>query len=140
MGKMLNIFLFVFISINLISSQEEIIFSKESGFYNTEFLLSLSTSSESFQIFYTEDGTDPTNSITVKLYTEPIKIKDRSQEENYYSNYEEDLDSPLSISIFFGYKKPPFPIEKAMVIRAVSKNGKNYGKIISKTYLLQIKN
>ena len=133
---MLNIFLFIFISINLISSQEEIIFSKESGFYNSEFLLSLSTSSESLQIFYTEDGTDPTNSTTVKLYTEPIKIKDRSQEENYYSNYEEDLDSPLSISIFFGYKKPPFPIEKAMVIRAVSKNGKNYGKIISKTYFI----
>ena len=136
MGKMLNIFLFVFISINLISSQDEIIFSKESGFYNTEFLLSLSTSSESTQIFYTEDGTDPTNSTTVKLYTEPIKIKDRSQEDNYYSNYEEDLDSPLSISIFFNYKKPPFPIEKAMVIRAVSKNGKKYGKTISKTYFI----
>ena len=136
MGKMLNIFLFVFISINLISSQEEIFFSKESGFYNAEFLLSLSTSSESLQIFYTEDGTDPTNSTTVKLYTEPIKIKDRSQEDNYYSNYEEDLDSPLSISIFFNYKKPPFPIEKAMVIRAVSKNGKKYGKTISKTYFI----
>ena len=124
------------ISIHFISTQEEVIFSQESGFYHTEFLLTLSTSSESSQIFYTEDGTDPTNSITVKEYTEPIKITDRSQENNYYSNYEENLDSPLSISIYYGYKKPPFPIEKAMVIRAVSKKEKSYGKIISKTYFI----
>ena len=60
----LYIFLLLLTTINLISSQEDVIFSKESGFYNSEFLLTLSTSSESFQIFYTEDGTDPTNSIT----------------------------------------------------------------------------
>ena len=51
--KILIILLFALISNNLVSSQEEIIFSKESGFYNTEFLLSLSTSSESLPIFYT---------------------------------------------------------------------------------------
>ena len=132
----LYIFLLLLTTINLISSQEDVIFSKESGFYNSEFLLTLSTSSESFQIFYTEDGTDPTNSITSKEYTEPIKIIDRSQENNYYSNYEENLDSPLSISIYYKYKKPPFLIEKAMVIRAVSKNGDNYGKVLSKTYFI----
>ena len=132
----LKIFLFLLISFNFISLQEEVSFSKESGFYNTEFLLTLTTLSESLQIFYTEDGTDPTNSITAKKYTEPIKIIDRSQEKNYYSNYEENLDSPLSISIFYKYKKPPFLIEKAMVIRAVSKNEKSYGKIISKTYFI----
>ena len=132
----LKIFLFLLISFNFISLQEEVSFSKESGFYNTEFLLTLTTLSESLQIFYTDDGTDPTNSITAKKYTEPIKIIDRSQEKNYYSNYEENLDSPLSISIFYKYKKPPFLIEKAMVIRAVSKNEKSYGKIISKTYFI----
>ena len=61
------------ISIHFISTQEEVIFSQESGFYHTEFLLTLSTSSESSQIFYTEDGTDPTNSITVKEYTELLR-------------------------------------------------------------------
>lgn len=131
--RKINIFLFLLISINFISLQEEVAFLKESGFYNTEFLLTLSTLSESLQIFYTEDGTDPTNSITAKKYTEPIKIIDRSQEKNYYSDYEENL---LSISIFYKYKKPPFPIEKAMVIQAVSKNGKSYGKIITKTYFI----
>jgi hypothetical protein len=135
MEKNLGKIILLLISINFISSQEEVIFSKESGFYHTEFFLTLSTS-ESSQIFYTEDGTDPTNSITAKEYTEPIQIIDRSQEKNNYSNYEENLDSPLSISIFYGYKKPPFPIEKAMVIRAVSKKEKSYGKIISKTYFI----
>ena len=135
--KILNIFLISLVA-NFISSQEDIIFSKESGFYATEFLLELSTSSKSLKIFYTIDGTDPTNSTTAKEYIEPIQIIDRSHKPNYYSNYEEDLDSPLSISkSFFGrYKKPPFLIEKAMVIRAVSKNGKNYGNIISKTYFI----
>ena len=129
-------FFFILISFNFISSQEEVTFSKESGFYSSEFLLTLSTSSKSLQIFYTEDGTDPTNSLTAKEYTEPIKIIDRRKKKNYYSNYEEDLDSPLSISVFYNYKKPPFPIEKAMVIRAVSKNEINYGKVISKTYFI----
>ena len=132
----MGILLFVFLLISLISSQEEVIFSKESGFYNKEFLLTLSTSSESLQILYTVDGSNPTNSATAKEYSEPIKIIDRSHEENYYSNYEENLDSPLSISIFFEYKKPPFLIEKAMVVRAVTKNGENYGNIISKTYFI----
>lgn len=134
--RKLYTFFFILISISFISSQEEVTFSKESGFYSSEFLLTLSTSSESLQIFYTEDGTDPTNSPTAKEYTEPIKIMDRSLEKNYYSNYEENLNSPLSISIFYNYKKPPFLIEKAMVIRAVSKNEKNYGKVTSKTYFI----
>ncbi len=134
--RKLYTFFFILISISFISSQEEVTFSKESGFYSSEFLLTLSTSSESLQIFYTEDGTDPTNSPTAKEYTEPIKIIDRSLEKNYYSNYEENLNSPLSISIFYNYKKPPFLIEKAMVIRAVSKNEKNYGKVTSKTYFI----
>ena len=41
----LNIFLIVLITINLTSSQEDIIFSKESRFYTNEFLLTLLTSS-----------------------------------------------------------------------------------------------
>ena len=137
MEKMiLNIFLIVLITINLTSSQEDIIFSKESGFYTNEFLLTLSTSSESLKIFYTTDGSDPTNSTTRQEYSNPIQIKDRTQEPNIYSNYEEDIDSPLSISTFYGYRKPPHLVDKAMVIRVVSKNGEKYGKIFSKTYFI----
>ena len=136
----LNFLLIVLITINLVYSyaQEDmdISFSKESGFYTNEFLLELWTSSESLKILYTTDGSNPTNSSTVKEYNEPIKIIDRSQEPNNYSNYEENLDSPISISTYYRYRKPPFLVDKAMVIRAVSKNEENYGNIITKTYFI----
>ena len=136
--KILKVFLIILIVINLTFSQDDIIFSQDSGFYGSEFLLTLSTSSEleSLKIYYTTDGTNPSNSNTTKIYTEPIQIKDRSNEPNIYSNYEEDMDSPLSISINYGYKKPDYLIEKAMVVRAVIKNGKNFGKIMSRIYFI----
>ena len=136
--KILKVFLIILIVINSTFSQDDIIFSQDSGFYGSEFLLTLSTSSEleSLKIYYTTDGTNPSNSNTTKIYTEPIQIKDRSNEPNIYSNYEEDMDSPLSISINYGYKKPEYLIEKAMVVRAVIKNGKNFGKIMSRIYFI----
>ena len=130
-----HIYLIILLA-NLISSQDDVIFSKESGFYTEEFLLTLSTSSGSSKIFYTIDGTNPTNSTTTKEYKDPIQIIDRSQEPNIYSNYEEDMDSPYSLSYNKKYKKPPFPLEKAMVIRAASKNGDIYGNVTSKTYFI----
>ena len=137
MEKIFLIFILILsITINLISSQEDIVFSEESGFYLNDFLLALSTPSETLKIFYTTDGSDPTKSNTTKEYTSPIQVIDRSQEPNIYSNYEEDLESPLSVSTYYKYKKPPFLIDKAMVVRAVSKKGDNYGNIASKTYFI----
>ena len=124
------------LAIALISSQEDVIFSRDSGFYDSEFLLRLSTSSEALKIFYTTDGSDPTNSTTSTEYIGPIRIIDRSQEPNIYGNYEEDMDSPYSISYNKNYKKPPFLLEKAMVVRAVSKKGESFGNTISKTYFI----
>ena len=46
------------------------------------------------------------------------------------------MDSPYSLSYNKKYKKPPFPLEKAMVIRAASKNGDIYGNVTSKTYFI----
>ena len=65
-----------------------------------------------------------------------IQIIDRSQNPNIYSNYEEDMDSPYSISYNAKYQKPPFPVDKAMIVRAVAKNGDTYGNVISKTYFI----
>ena len=124
------------LAIALISSQEDVIFSRDSGFYDSEFLLRLSTSSEALKIFYTTDGSDPTNSTTSTEYIGPIRIIDRSQEPNIYGNYEEDMDSPYSISYNKNYKKPPFLLEKAMIVRAVSKKGESFGNTISKTYFI----
>ena len=47
-------------------------FSHLGGFYNAAFLLSLSTRDEEVKIFYTMDGSVPTNKST--LYNEPIPI------------------------------------------------------------------
>ena len=85
-----------FLSNKDINSQE-VIFSKESGFYDSEFDLTL-TSSENSEIYYTIDGSDPTNSTTVQKYSEPIKIIDRTSEPNIYSAYEENDNSLTSIS------------------------------------------
>ena len=117
------------------SNSQEVIFSKESGFYDSEFDLTL-TSSENSEIYYTIDGSDPTNSETAQKYSEPIKIVDRTSEPNIYSEYQEDEDSPTSISRGTRYKKPPFNVDKAMVVRAVSKNSNGYGKILQHTYFI----
>ena len=119
-----------------LSYSQDIIFSKESGFYPTEFLLSLSSSNEEAKIYFTIDGSDPTNSNTTKEYIEPILIKDRSNESNIYSDIEENEDSPVSVSRGIGFKKPPFLVDKCMVIRVVAKNNNLYGNITEKVYFI----
>lgn len=61
---------------------EEIYFSRESGLYNDEFDLKISSIGGT--IFYTLDGSVPTcNSIK---YDGPIHISDASENDNVYSN------------------------------------------------------
>ena len=117
------------------NNSEEIIFSKESGFYDLEFELTL-TSKENSNIYYTIDGSDPTNSKTAQEYSEPIKIIDRTSEPNIYSAYDEDENSLTSISRGLRYKKPKFNVDKAMIVRAVSKNSNGYSKIFQHTYFI----
>ena len=111
-------------------------FSKESGFYEEEFLLILS-SSEGTKIYYTIDGSDPLNSSTSKIYKEPIKIYDRSSEPNFYAEIGEEQNSPLSIgSMGGGYKRPNYLLDKPMVVRACSKNKEGNSIVISHTYFV----
>ena len=111
------------------------IFSKESGFYDNEFLLTLS-SSEGSEIYYTTDSSNPLNSSTIKKYTEPIKIYDRSSEPNFYAEIGDDENSPLFIGSFGGYKRPKYLIDKAMVIRALCKNDEGISEIVDNTYFV----
>ena len=111
------------------------IFSKISGFYETEFELTLSSEQNS-EIYYTTDSSNPLNSTTVKKYSEPIKIYDRSSEPNVYADIGEDEDSPLFIGPLGGYKKPTYLIDKAIVVRAYCKNKDGNSKIISHTYFV----
>jgi hypothetical protein len=130
------IFTFALLLKFLSFSKCNITFSNESGFYSAEFLLTLSTSEENSKIYYTFDGSDPTNSTIAKEYTEPILIKDRSDEPNIYSSYEEEVNTSKSISLGHNYKKPKYLVDKAMVVRAVLKNEKGYSNIIDKTYFV----
>ena len=112
-------------------------FSHTSGFYPDNFTLKLS-SEQKTTIYYTVDSSNPKTSNTSKEFKDGILIYDRSLEPNIYSAYGEDDDSPVSISRFQKYYHPPnYPVEKAMVIRAVAKNKNgNYSEVVSETYFV----
>ena len=111
-------------------------FSRISGFYQEEFKLKLS-SEENTTIYYTLDSTDPKTSPTTQEFKDYILIYDRSSEPNIYSAFCEDEDSPVSISRFHGFKSPQYPVDKAMIVRAVAKNSKGeFSEVASKTYFV----
>ena len=111
------------------------IFSENSGFFENEFMLIISSYEES-EIYYTVDGSNPSNSNTSKIYKNPILIYDRSNEPNIYSEYEENDDSPFSITRGMGYKKPNYLLDKPMIVRAIAKNEFGISKIVEKTFFI----
>ena len=128
-----------FISYELIEESKEITnenqtyikppgFSRISGFYPENFKLKLS-SEENTTIYYTDDSSDPRNSSTVKEYKDYILIYDKTQEPNIYSE--------INTISFNEYIPPNYPVDKAMIIRAVTKNSfGEFSEINSKTYFI----
>ena len=111
-------------------------FSRVSGFYPQNFKLKLS-SEENTKIYYTLDSSDPKTSPTSQEFKDYILIYDRSLEPNIFSSYGEDDDSPISISRGHRYKGVQHLVDKAMIVRAVSKNEKGeFSQVISKTYFV----
>lgn len=112
------------------------VFSMGSGFYGTDFSLSLSAN-ENCEIYYTVDGSNPVNSATAQKYSNEITVKDRTNEPNIYSVYEENESSALSVSRGTGYRKPTFNVDKATVVRAVAKNSDGlYSEVVNQTYFI----
>ena len=113
-------------------------FSEESGFYPNNFNLILSCPLEGTKIYYTIDGSNPLNSETRKIYelNKGINIYDRSNEPNIYANYEEDENSPISISRGTGFKKPNYPLDKGMIVRAIALKDNSESKIVDKSYFI----
>ncbi|MBR1739080.1 MAG: CotH kinase family protein [Ruminococcus sp.] len=66
------------------TAADAVSFSQPSGVYPESFDLTL-TAQESGEIYYTTDGSDPAMSSTAQLYSEPIKIADRSGDKNIVS-------------------------------------------------------
>ena len=111
-------------------------FSRISGFYCSDFKLKL-ISEENYEIYYTDDSTDPRTSNSSQKYKDYILIYDKSLEPNIYSAIGQNDSSPVSIAVRGHYTPPFYPVDKAMIIRAVAKNSKGeYSDIITKTYFV----
>ena len=111
-------------------------FSRISGFYPDDFKLKL-ISEENYEIYYTDDSTDPRTSKTSKKYKDSILIYDKSSEPNIYSAIGQNDSSPVSICIMRNFRVPNYPVDKAMIIRAVTKNEEGeFSEVITKTYFI----
>ena len=118
-------------------------FSMQSGFYNDAFYLELDAGKN--DIYYTLDSSDPDkNSIR---YTEPILIKDASENGNVYSLIEDvtpyndvELLEKNGLSRLYKYQIPQQPVDKATVVKAVSVDDKgNCSRAIEAVYFVGFK-
>ena len=101
-------------------------FSHESGYYDSEFKLTL-TADEGCDIYYTTDGSDPVYGS--KKYTEPLTIKDMSDTENRLSARTDIVPD--------GAETPRGRVDKAVVIRAVAVDKENNAsEYVTKTYMI----
>ena len=97
-----------------------ILFSKESGFYDDEFVLRIYAPTN--EIYYTLDGSEP-NKNSVK-YLSGIKITDASNNPNVYSmitevcaEFDEEMVLKYSEKDMY-YKVPDYNVDKCTVLRA----------------------
>lgn len=109
---------------------KELIFSKESGFYDDEFLLNISCDVKG-EIFYTLDGSDPSrNSLR---YENGIEVKDRTNRDNIISS----VKNISSIDQYF----PDHKVDKCTILKAVCYyDDDTISDIYSKTYFVGLTN
>jgi len=107
----------------------EPVFNLESGFYSNSTLeLKINTSDPKAVIYYTLDGSLPSENST--LYENPIILKNKSDEENVLSAITK-VD-PARIDF-----KPEIKIKKGNVIRAIAKlSDGTFSDIVSGTYFV----
>jgi len=110
----------------------------ESGFYENVEGLELTLESEG-TIYYTLDSSDPTTSKTAIVYDGPIKMYDRSIDENVYSKYQHD-NTAYSIQLQNNYVASKNKNDKVTVVRAVAKlDDGSISPVVTKTFLVMNK-
>jgi hypothetical protein len=104
------------------------VFSKEGGFYDTYFMLSLSSEANT-EIYYTVDGSDPRTSRTAYLYTQEIDIYNNTDEPNILSKI-----TDISLNT---YHPPKANVEKGKIIRAAVKAADGtFGPVVTNSYFI----
>lgn len=124
------LFVFVLLSFGtaLADGVQSPVFSHPAGFYDDEFLLTLS-SPEGCDIYYTTDCTSPFTSSTALKYTEEILI--------YNNNTDEPVISTITGISLKGEDAPSGMIDKGIIIRAAcrSKNGRWSEEVINSFFV-----
>ncbi|MGN0580172.1 MAG: CotH kinase family protein [Ruminococcus sp.] len=112
----------------------EPIFSKESGFYNDSFSLTISAA-DNMTIYYTLDGSEPTAESYV--YISPVTVSDISPSANVLSARTDIAPSSWMSSV----TPPRNPVDKAFIIRAAAmdENG-NFSDTVTKSYFVGYQN
>lgn len=88
----------------------------EPGFYDSDIDVELKASNWGRKIYYTTDGSDPrTNGI---LYEGPIRVSDRTDNDNVYSAIKEVSESYMSGEV----SVPSYKVDKCTVISAVAQD------------------
>ena len=111
---------------------EKPVFSKASGFYSEGFDLTISAP-EGVEIYYTLDCSDPMeNGI---LYTGPIRIVDRTEDENIWSK-RRDVSAAF-VATNDRYSIPDEAVDKCTVVRAVCRDNEgNRSRIGAESYFI----
>ncbi len=118
------------------SAPVEPVFSLESGFYSVNDVKELFITSPD-TVYYTLDGSDPTTSSTSKLYNGAIIMYDRSTDDNVYSKYQHEDNSPYSVTLKQRYDANPENFDKATIVRAVSKSADGtFSRVTTKTFFV----
>lgn len=105
-------------------------FSVPSGFYSQELELELTTNADNVKIYYTTDGSIPTE--RSKLYSKPITLKNRSDEKNVLSAKKDISAADDGIA--------QSKVDKANIIRAAAFNDKGeMSAVASGTYFIGLK-